>query len=275
MAVSFGLKKSANDGSSSALAATSAYAIKQINPSATDGVYWINLPTAGPTQIYCLMDSTYAGGGWMMMMKATTGTTFQYTSSYWTGVNTLNPTDTTRNNADAKFDVMNYFQAKDMLAIFPDITAGTGGSGSIQGKSVLNWYQPNFYAGTRSTPINFFNTVSNYFISDERYFAGMAYGQQYFSTQVDIRFYGFNFSSYNAGNTARWGFGNNENSEGTWNQTTVAATLLASGGAPGSNDVFGGIGVGGTLVASAGDKISCCQDSSGINRTSRVEVYVR
>jgi hypothetical protein len=26
---------------------------------------------------------------------------------------------------------------------------------------------------------------------------------------------------------------------------------------------------------SAGDKINCCQDSTGINRSARVEVYVR
>ena len=36
------------------------------------------------------MDSTYDGGGWMMVMKATRGTTFNYGASYWTTQNVLN-----------------------------------------------------------------------------------------------------------------------------------------------------------------------------------------
>ena len=128
MTIRYGASAYRNDGSSSDKAAPSAIAIKIANPSAADGVYWINLPTVGPTQTYCIMNSDYDGGGWMMMMKATTGTTFQYTANYWTTANTLNPTDVTQNNADAKFNIMNYFPAKDMLARWPDITTSTGGS---------------------------------------------------------------------------------------------------------------------------------------------------
>jgi hypothetical protein len=54
-------------------------------------------------------------------------------------------------------------------------------------------------------------------------------------------------------------------------------------GNQGSNDVTGGIGMGlmsGLSVAtggqySAGDYISCCSNQTGINRTARVEIYVR
>ena len=43
-----------------------------------------------------------------------------------------------------------------------------------------------------------------------------------------------------------------------------------------SNDVSGGIGMGlGFGNYSAGDKISCCQNTTGINRSARVEIYIR
>ena len=48
------------DGSSSARAAASANAIKAVNPSATNGVYWITL-SSGNKQVYCDFDGTYSG----------------------------------------------------------------------------------------------------------------------------------------------------------------------------------------------------------------------
>ena len=80
------------DGSSAAKAAPNAKYIQTAFSNTTDGVYWINLPVVGPTQIYCILNSAVDGGGWMMMMKATTGTEFQYSSSHWTTVTTLSPT---------------------------------------------------------------------------------------------------------------------------------------------------------------------------------------
>lgn len=52
------------DGSTSALAAPSASFIKAATGTTTDGIYWINLPRLGPTQMYC--DMNIDGGGWMM-----------------------------------------------------------------------------------------------------------------------------------------------------------------------------------------------------------------
>ena len=77
-----------------------------------------------------------------MAMKATRGTTFPYDSGYWTAVNTLNATDTTRNDADAKFNTMNYFPSKDLLALWPDIpsTYGGGTGGSLGNNIIdINW----------------------------------------------------------------------------------------------------------------------------------------
>ena len=261
----------AKDGLTAANASTSAYQIKQDFPSSPDGVYWINLPTVGAKQVYCIMNSVVDGGGWMLAMKSTTGTTFSYSSTYWTAVNTLNPNDVTRNNADAKYDVMNYFQAKDMMALWPDIASNYGSSvtgGSINLSSIYNnwcWLQNNILGGTRVTPISFFATSAgtNKFISDALTFAGKG---TVFSTQTDVRFYGFNYVANNNANfSVRWGFGWNENGGG-----------LYPGGNQDSNDVSGGIGMGGGFGNySAGDKINCCQNSNGINRSARVEIYIR
>jgi hypothetical protein len=260
MGINYGASANGLDGSTAVLAAPSAFAIKKANPGATNGVYWINLPTVGPTQIYCLMDDVYDGGGWMMALKATRGTTFNYDANYWTTLNTLNPTDLTRNDADAKYHTMNYFKAKDLMALWPDI--GTPG-GSISSSPVWSWYEPNFYSGGRISMVNLFNTVNRYFIRDAKTFSGWASG--IFSSQVDIRFYGFNWTD---NGKSRWGFGWNENGGG-----------LYPNGVEGSDDVVGGIGINnlwdGLGQASAGDHIACCQDTTGIDRQARVEVYVR
>lgn len=257
------------DGSSSALAAPNALSIRQLTGTSTDGVYWINLPTVGPTQIYCIMNPAFNGGGWMMAMKATRGTTFSYGASYWTTINTLNPTATNQNDGDAKFDTMNYFAAEDIMARWPDIGAG----GSIPGQGAWTWLENDFNGGRRTTLVSFFgltypmqNGGSGLFKRDAKLFSGWASGV--FSSQVDIRFYGFNYINYNGSGQARWGFGWNENGEGLWPG--------AAGAAPGSNDVFGGIGLGsGGASYSAGDRIVCCSDTTGINRSARVEVYIR
>jgi hypothetical protein len=254
MAISYGASADYYDGSSSAKAAPSAIAIKKAYPNSGDGVYWINLPTVGPTQTYCLMDDRYDGGGWMMMLKATTGTTFNYDSSYWTTANTLNPTDLTRSNADAKFHTMNYFPGRDLMAIWPDITTAPGGS--IPGTGNWTWLQKGFNGGERIAPTTFFSTVNRRFFKDAKTYDGWASGV--FSSQVDIRFYGFNWTD---NLKVRWGFGWNENGGG-----------LYPNGVEGSDDVVGGIG---NTYDSAGDRINCCQDTTGINRQARVEVYVR
>jgi len=242
------------DGSSVNKAATSAVAIKLMTGTVTNGQYWINVPTIGPTLTYCIMDPAYDGGGWMMAMKATRGTTFNYTSAYWTTTNTLNnSTGNNQNDGDAKFDVMNYFPAKDMLARWPDIGAG----GSIGGLGSWIWLQNNYcflYGNTsRMTLINFFGSVNGYQFSTGKAYSG--WGSGAFSSQSGIGWYGYNFTA-NATAKVRWGFGWNNEADFT------------------SDDVSGGIGMNWSNY-SAGDLISCCQDTTGINRTARVEVYIR
>jgi len=255
------------DGSTAAKAAPSAKYIQTAFNNYTDGVYWINLPYVGPTQVYCLLNSAVDGGGWMMMMKATRGTTFPYSSTHWTTLTTLNPANANRNDGDAKFDTMNYFYAKDIMALWPDISwnansSTTGGSVNTNGSyGVWCWLQNNFNNGNRIIPINFFNSASKLFFGDAKSFSGWNGGV--FSSQSSVRFYGFNYT--NASNAqARWGFAWNEN----------APLALYPNGDEGSNDVSGGIGLNYGSY-SAGDYIACCQDNTGINRTARVEIYIR
>lgn len=260
------------DGSTAAKAAPSAKYLQNAFGNYNDGAYWINLPVVGPTQIYCLLSTSIDGGGWMMMMKATRGTTFNYTSTYWTAINTLNPSYLNRNDADAKFNSMNYFYAKDMMALWPDIASnyGSGNGGSVNLISSYNnwcWLQNNFNNGIRITPVDFFASATKLYYRDASTFSGKGAP---FSSQTDVRFYGYNYTSGNGGDV-RWGFGWNENGGG-----------LYPSGVEGSNDVSGGIGMSGAFATassgynySAGDQITCCQNGTGINRSARVEVYIR
>jgi hypothetical protein len=172
---------------------------------------------------------------------------------------------------------MNRFPAKDIMARWPDISTN---GGSIPNTGTWTWMENNFNGGWRQSLISFFNSPSNlpytassnggsgYFLRDAKTFSGWQSGV--FSSQPDIRFYGFNYLAYDnrTGPAVRWGFGWNENGEGLFPSVFV--------GPNGSNDVSGGIGMSSSFGSySAGDFISCCQDTTGINRQARVEIYVR
>ena len=161
------------------------------NAGALDGVYWINLPTVGATQCYCLMDSDYDGGGWILAMKATRGTTFSYSASYWTSVNTLNPSEVNRDDGDAKFHSMNYFQAKDAMALFPDFPNIGTESGSIDNLSMWSWLENDFYNnGSRTTLLLRLQSTTTITSTPQTSFDG--YNSTYFSSQSGFQFYGFN-----------------------------------------------------------------------------------
>lgn len=248
-----------------------------------------------------------------MAMKATRGTTFNYAANYWTTYNTLNPSDTTRNDGDAKFHTMNYFAHKDMLAIWPDIGAG----GSISGVGAWTWLQNNYRHGTRLSWVDFNNTSGDYqttdtlvtstspgttnpgnstpvliggntttpyggyYIGPARSFSGWANGV--FTTSAQQNFYGFNYGNYHnvtncclANARVRWGFGFNQDGESAVWTGPSSFGLASMSQAPGSNDASGGIGMDSNFGNySAGDAYGCCQDTTGINRSARVEVYIR
>ena len=247
------------DGLSAGTASTSAKAIKAAYPGSADGVYWINMPGVGPTQTYCLMNSIYDGGGWMLALKATRGTTFNYDANYWTTNNTLNPTNVNRNDGDAKFAVMNTYAVKDMMALFPDIPNVSAESGSIDGLTNWSWLQNNFHnSGATTTLINKFSGAqTTFYTSTNGSMTFNGYGPTAFSNQAGFTWYGINYTA-NSSSKTRWGF--------AWNNETDQ----------GSNDVSGGIGIAPTYGNySAGERINCCPINTGINRSARVEIYVR
>lgn len=61
-----------HDGSSSERAAASCWEVKQANPAAADGRYWLQTPQLRtPTQFYC--DQTTDGGGWVLIGRGRHG----------------------------------------------------------------------------------------------------------------------------------------------------------------------------------------------------------
>ena len=250
-------------GQNSLYPAESARIIKAISPTTTtDGIYYI-IVNGISTATYCLMNNSWNGGGWMMMMKATRGQTFDYNSSYWTGVNTLNPEQTNRNNGDAKFNVMNYAMIKDVLAVWPDV-GYTGGSITSPPDS-WTWLVNNYYlSGTRATALTGFSVSRDSPINpDPITFAGFSYN--IWSTQNPSRRHIFGGGSHigTVNSNFRWGFIFNENAPGDFS----------------SSDVGGGIGMripyGSNMNYSGGDAITCCQTTTGLNRSMRVELYGR
>ncbi len=248
------------DGSSATAAGTSAMQIKTDYPSSPDGVYWIDVPGYGPKQTYCIMNSAYDGGGWMLALKTTTGTTFNYNANYWTTANTLNPTDVSRNNGDAKYDVMNGFLAKDMMALWPDISNISGESGSIDGLMQWSWLQNNFHSGgLRTTLISKFSgSQITYYTATNGSMTFSGYNTNIFSKQEGFTFYGINYSGAAAAKV-RWGF--------AWNNEADQ----------GSNDASGGIGMSTAYGNySSGDYgVWSGTQVKGINRSARVEIYIR
>lgn len=250
-------------GTKSTFPGYSARLIKAASGTMTDGIYYINTNgTSTPT--YCLMDNKWNGGGWMMMMKATRGTTFNYSSTYWTDTGTtLNTSSTDQTDANAKFNTMNYVPVKDVLAIWPDV-GYTGGS--IASTGTWTWLVNNYYGGgSKTTIVNGFssaNTRDSPDAPDPLNYSGFSYS--IWSTQNPSRrhiFGGGNHLVY-AGSTpnlhVRWGFLFNENDLNDYR----------------SIDVHGGIGMEGGSY-SAGDLLTCCQASVGLNRTMRFELYGR
>ena len=246
-------------GTSSSFPGLSARLIRSITNSDVDGVYYINVNGIS-TATYCLMHNKWNGGGWMLLLKATTSNTFGFSSSYWTDINTtLNTTSTNRNNGDAKFNAMNYQMVKDVMALWPDVPY-TGGS--ISQTETWSWLVNNYYTysgGNRSTLITGFSTSTSRdspVNPDPTTFTG--FSSSIWSSQSPAKRHIFGGGSHLSANAnVRWGFIWNENSANDFT----------------SIDAFGGIGMN-NIGYSCGDFYGCC-GVSGLNKSMRVEIYGR
>jgi hypothetical protein len=203
-----------------------------------------------------------AGGGWTLIMKAAQGsTTFPYSSNYWTTANTLNEGATNLTSGDAKLSTFNRLRGTEMLAIFPDVNIASFGAterGSVDGQNYGWTWRTSVPGGTSRTALSIFQGPDEQFVQDALTFSG--YNGSVFTTQTDIRFYGFN---WNDNRKARWGFGWNENGGGLW-----------PNGYKGSDDASGGIGMSDNNW-SAGDLAACCFTTVGVNRSMAVQVFIR
>lgn len=270
----------ADYGLTAACAAPSAQAIKDRTGTNTNGVYWISVNGVA-TQIYSIMDSAMNGGGWMLAMKgANTGNTFGYSANYWTTSNTLNTASPAPNwgstNTDAKYEIFNSTLASDVMALFPDATPG----GAITGQNYgYTWVEQmptpsntttisgasNSVDYTGKTLLELFSDNTKIPIRNPALTSPYSATGSVFSRQPGYKFFGYNYRSSSADSRyikkVRWGFGwNNEGDEN-------------------SNDVTGGIGLDITTRTStqwsAGDIPECCQDSTGVNRQMKFEIYIK
>jgi hypothetical protein len=224
----FGIFTSTPNGLTADQAATNALALRQGYPGYGDGVYWINC-SGVPKQTYCLMDPKWDGGGWMLIMKAAQGSTFNWGSTHWTTTSTLNPTDTTTTVADAKFDVFNSVAVNDVMAVWPasDIGAGnTGGSLSVSDGWV--WLVKNWYTAA-ITPLDGFQIDRDATPADIFSFSGFSQSSPIWSYQTGLRAHVFGSGAHIAGPDVyitRWGF--------LWNNEQ---------GTTSTQDAFAGIGL--------------------------------
>jgi hypothetical protein len=239
-------------GMSAATPASSAKEILYENPGATNGVYWINLPTVGVKPCYC--DMTYNGGGWILIMKSNGDSTMGYSATYWTTANVLNETTPDRTaNINAKYDAFNYYNGTDIMARW----AGFGdhrwlrNGAWLPGTALANFQVYRNWGYPQDQP----DWNPTYFSAQQKQGGfGLAMVPQY-GTNLSTSLGTVNTGPF----SVRWGYRFNENGPGAFS----------------SDDAGGGIGGNrnGTQYG-AGDWYSCC-GWTGANRYDRVEVYIR
>lgn len=105
----------------------------------TSGLYYINLPTVGSTQVYC--DMTTNGGGWMLAMKLDstlgTGTVRHYFDPVWWEQSTYgNAPSNPRTNGELKTAVYPYYPHAEIMLEYGY------GSSYFQNTALASYIQP-------------------------------------------------------------------------------------------------------------------------------------
>lgn len=239
------------------------------NGNNSNGIYNI-LCGSAPNFIYCLMEDKYAGGGWSMLMKSTRSTTFNFNSSYWESINTLNNNDISLTISDAKYNTFNYTKVLDLMVIWPSSeinNISNGGSISISDGWV--WISSNVNLGkanVSSQPIELFKIkYGRELHSNNILFSG--FNSNIWSTQTPSSktlIGGRDYISTTGTANARYGFVFNENAANDFT----------------SCDVSGGIGLYNTTNAngySSGDysRDAAVANTIGFNRQIGMFLYGR
>jgi len=231
-------------GSSSSCPAQSPQEIYNLYGTTTDGTYWLNV-NGTATQTFLIMNRSYPdSGAWFLGMKGTkAGTTFSYSSNYWTDQTTTLNTSSLSNDvsAEAKFNAFNYLPVTQLTGVFRDRDSNAfnaSGSGSwgtnlfaghtwaatVLSQTMFTRFttNTNLLDGTGTTPSNF-----------ELYReTNSSSGKLVFPYMTGYYRYGFNNT---VGKSYRWGTAFN-------NENTLANF--------GSADVGSGIGMDGNSAAS-------------------------
>jgi hypothetical protein len=148
-----------NDGSSEAQAAASPQAILQVNPTASNGLYWITVPTLGARQLYCDMSN----GGWMLLMRGQGNDGLGYADSRWTDASESGRTDLHLNTYGnyAKDATFYYYSSASKIRI---------DAGGFSGANADGQYRTfNFDFTGSNTPANLMFTTQNRMSWDSSY----------------------------------------------------------------------------------------------------------
>ena len=231
----------------------SCYSLMLLWYSKWDGIYTINPTWSEDTDVYC--DMTTNWWWWTLLMKWTNWHTFHYESNYWTTNNTLNKTDLTLNNADAKYQAFNDLKIRDIMAQWPDAWW-------------MEWYKEDAFENL--TALVWFDTFHSWWVPQEQ----SDWNSTYFSSQTkQCTSWPWNYWTKlkDLGSTywwARWWYGFNEN--GCWQYA--------------SDDAWWGIWLqtsrNSAREYSAWDWYSCCGakrtfSASTASKSYRFEIYGR
>lgn len=293
------------DGKSRATAGISAIAIKNATCTNENGLYWIKNPVTGiAKQVYCIMDSTCYGGGWMLAMKGSNNSgIFTYSGSqdiqngtntnkslnqtyniinHWETNTVVNENDLDYNSGkDAKYDIFNYFKVSQCLAIFDKNDTGIE---NLQNYG-WTWYEKNFYNknlslkdffATSRAQFTYYSSGDYDFVKgyNSRTTADKHYDEKYISRIRQNNKIAFDEyiikPSYSNKIWSRQeefqAFGFNIVPLGWNHKVRWGGTFNENhGGVPDSNDVSGGIGVS-AFNWNAGNTPTCCESSPGVPR---------
>jgi hypothetical protein len=297
-----------NDGSTQDKAGISALDIKRNTCTNRNGFYWI-LPkgttnTANAKQIYCIMDNKCHGGGWMLAMKGRKNSnTFVYHSSHWSTDSVLNENDVSEDFTDAKYNIFNNYEAKDIMAIFD----GNDTNGELTFPEIKEygwiWKIFNFNKGTRISLLDFYKPREGYKYGYSTYIYTTQTTENLQNVINYVNAYsgaGGTYIAYNDFNRfftdvtcldrnplnrkifshqeafKAWGLNVipvNWNHKVRWGGSFNENNGYWEG-VPSSNDVSCGIGLENRNY-SAGDAIGCCQSTAGTNASMGFKLFVR